>query len=89
MRYDGEFFSQQIDDPRQLIFSRDNHRDIVNSNKAFVDYLIASDYTENNQRRIGQDRSDCYLEGVVGAIYLKDGIEAVVSFMVEIYHIKA
>jgi len=88
MLYDGEFFSQQIDDSRQLNFSRDNHRDLVNSDKAFVDFIISSDYKENNQRRIGHDRSDSYLEGIVGAIYLKDGIDAVVSFMIEMYQIR-
>lgn len=87
--YDEGFFASQIDDSRQLNFSRDNHREIVNADKAFVDYMIKHDYIENNQRKIGKDRSDNYLEGIIGAIYLKDGLKGVVSFIAEIYHLRA
>jgi dsRNA-specific ribonuclease len=85
--YDEGYFSNQMDDSRQINFSRDNHRVIVNLDKEFVDYLISTDYKENDHRRIGEDRADSYLEGIVSAIYLKDGVEGVVSFMSDVYKI--
>lgn len=77
--YDGDFFS------RQLRFSRENHRNIVNSDRAFVNYLIENDYLENIQKAIGKKRADNYLEGIVGAIYLTQGIEGVAKFMSHVY----
>lgn len=41
--YDSDSFSNQIDDSRQVNFSRNRHRDIVNSDKEFVDYIIKYD----------------------------------------------
>ena len=83
--YDEGFFSNQIDDSRQVNFSRNRHRDIVNSDKEFVDYIIKHDYMGNIQGKIGEDRSDNYLEAIIGAIYLKDGIDAVASFINNVY----
>ena len=36
--YDEGYFSSQIDGVRQILFSRDNHREIINSDKDFVEY---------------------------------------------------
>ncbi|MCW4011389.1 MAG: hypothetical protein NWF07_00205 [Candidatus Bathyarchaeota archaeon] len=81
-------YSSQIDTSRQKRFTRDRHRSIVNSDPELVEYLIATDYEENNQQRIGVERSDRYLEAIIGALYLKDDMKMddVVSFVKDLFY---
>ena len=81
IKYDKGYISSKIDADRQNLLSRTNHRTIVNNDKAFVEFIIKHDYIQNNQVKIGLDRSDRYLEAIIGAIFLKEGFQRSLNFI--------
>ena len=80
--------SDHIDSNRQSLFTRDNHRTIVNSDPELVEHLIVTDYKDNNQKQIGLERADRYLEAIIGALYLKEDkkIDAVIPFVKDVFY---
>lgn len=84
--FDLDHFSNHVENTQVVNVTRSNHSIIVNQDKEFVNFLIDYDYESNNQRRIGVDRADTYIEAIIGAIFLKDGLEGVASFTSQIYN---
>ena len=70
---------------KETRYSKSNHTCLVNTDKELVQYLLDNDYDEFTTEAIGEERSDAYLESIVGAIYMTFRVEKSYQFVSEVY----
>jgi dsRNA-specific ribonuclease len=76
---------KSMDALRQSKGKRKKNQEILEQDKQLTDYLLERDYSQNPQGKIGLNRSDQYMEAIIGAIYLTSGLSDSRKFIEEIY----
>ena len=76
---------KSMDDLRQSKAKREKNQEILEQDKQLTDYLLEQDYSQNPQGKIGVNRSDQYMEAIIGAIYLTSGLSDSRKFIEEMY----
>jgi len=76
---------ESMDALRQSKAKREKNQEILAQDTQFTDYLLEQDYSQNPQGKIGLNRSDQYMEAIIGAIYLTCGLPDSRKFIEEMY----
>lgn len=76
---------KSMDDLRQLKAKREKNQEILEQDSLLTDYLLKQDYSQNPQGKIGVNRSDQYMEAIIGAIYLTCDLPDSRKFIEEMY----
>ena len=79
---------QSMDNLRQKEGKKEANQQILKKDNELTQYLLKNDYEQNPQGKIGKDRSDAYLEAIIGAIYLTKGLCESKKFIEIIYGLK-
>lgn len=76
-----------MDDARQRYASNRRNREILNKDKEFTRYLITKHKCTSPPGKISLQRSDTYMEAIIGAIYRQKGLEETRKYVMKIYTI--
>ena len=79
---------RSMDNLRKKEGKRETNQNILKKDHELTQYLLNSDYEQNPQGIIGKERSDAYMEAIIGAIYLTNGLCESKKFVEMIYGLK-
>ncbi len=72
---------------REKVGTKKNNQKILNSDKKLQKFIINTDYTQNPPKTIGLNRSDRYMEAIIGAIFIRKCLSEARNFVRHIYEI--
>jgi len=80
--------AKSLDDARQQYASKKRNKDILNIDEELTRYLINKHKCTSPPGKIGLQRSDTYMEAIIGAIYLHKGLKYTRKYVMEIYSLE-
>jgi hypothetical protein len=83
--YNEKYTPEMMAKFKETSFTKVNHTKLVNDDKEFVRYLLDNDYEEYTAETIGIERSDAYLEAILGAIWMRLTPKEAYLFVMEVY----
>ncbi|UCD44746.1 MAG: hypothetical protein JSV27_11645 [Candidatus Bathyarchaeota archaeon] len=76
---------KSMDDLRKKEGKKRTNQKLLKKDYELTQFLLNSDYEQNSQSIIGRERSDAYMEAIIGAIYLTKGLYEAKKFVKVVY----
>lgn len=79
---------ESMDNLRKKEGKKETNQKMLKKDYELTQYLLNSDYEQNPQGIIGKERSDAYMEAIIGVIYLTKGLFESKKFVEMMYGLK-